>query len=183
MQITPEIDKRADEIIAEYPKKKSAAMMLMHLMQETFGFFDDDAIKYIADKLSIEPIEVYGMMSFYPMFTKEKNARIHIKVCRTLSCALAGSINLADAISKELDMPMNSTKGIYTLEFVECLGNCVKGPNVQVNDKLFDSVTPDKAGKFLEQIKAMDAAGELNPATMHDAPQGAGDFDNPAYKG
>ena len=80
-------------------------------------------------------------------------------------------------------MPINSTKGIYTLEFVECLGNCVKAPNVQVNDKLFDSITPDKVGKFLEQIKAMDESGELKPATMHDAPQGSGDFNNPAYKG
>lgn len=183
MKISPEIDKKCDEIIAEYPKKKSAAMMIMHLVQEKCGYFDDDAIKFAASKLGVEPIEVYGMLSFYPMFTSEPRGRIHIKVCRTLSCAMAGSVKLAHEISRITGCPIGSTKGVYTLEFVECLGNCAKAANVQVNDKLFDRVAAEDAEKFVEKINAMDADGSLAPQSAYSEPQGNGDVDSPAYKG
>ena len=184
MDIPKEIDSKIDAIIAQYPKKKSAAMMCMHLFQETFGYFDDSAIRHIASRLEVEPIEIYGMVSFYPMFTQKPRGRIHIKVCRTLSCALAGSYKTASEISKAVSCPIGETSdgGIYTLEFVECLGNCVKGPNVQVNDKLFDNVTPDRAEKLVDTIKKMDSDGSLAPLPPFSKPAG-GDFDSPEYKG
>lgn len=128
-------------------------MMLLHTIQENFGYFDDDAIKFAADKLGVRPIEVYGMISFYPMFSTKPRGRIHIKVCRTLSCAMAGSIKLGHEISKLVNCPIGETRGIYTLEFVECLGNCAKAPNVQVNDKLFEKVLPEEADKFVEKYR------------------------------
>ena len=181
MEISPQIDKKVDEIIAQYPVKRSAAMMIMHLIQESNGYFDDSAIKYAAQKLGVQPVVVYGMLSFYPMFSDKPRGRIHIKVCRTLSCALAGSIELADKISKIIDCPINETEGVYTLEFVECLGNCVKGPNVQVNDKLFENVKPEEAEDFVKKIRAMDESGELAPRSAFDAPYE--DINSPAYKG
>lgn len=182
MEISQDLENKADAIIAEYPVKRSAAMMLMHLIQEHFGYFDDDAINYAAKKLGVRPVEIYGMLSFYPMFSDKPRGRIHIKVCRTLSCALAGSIDLANKISELVDCPINGTKGVYTLEFVECLGNCVKGANVQVNDKLYDGLNPQDAEKFVEQLKADDLAGKLNSVSAFERPQGA-DFNSPEYKG
>ena len=183
MEISAELEKKCDEIIARYPKKKSAAMMIMHLVQETFGHFDDTTVRFAAEKLGVEPIEVYGMLSFYPMFSSEPRGRIHIKVCRTLSCALAGSVKLGHEISKKINRPVGETRGIYTLEFVECLGNCANAPNVQVNDKLFQNVAAEDAEKFVEKLSALDASGELAPAPSSAKPQGAGDFESPAYKG
>ena len=182
MEISPEFESQVDAIIAEYPVKRSAAMMIMHLIQEKFGYFDDDAINYAAKKLEVQPVSVYGMLSFYPMFSDKPRGRVHIKVCRTLSCALAGSIDLANKISEILDCPVNSTKGIYTLEFVECLGNCSRGANVQVNDRLYDGLNPQDAEKFAEQIQKDAADGRLDPVSAFEKPQGA-DFDSPEYKG
>lgn len=183
MEITPELEKQCSEIIAQYPKKRSAAMIMMHLIQEKFGYFDDSAIKFVATQLEIEPIEVYGMISFYPMYSQEPRGRIHIKVCRTLSCAMSGSVKLGHELAKKIGCPIGETRGIYTLEFVECLGNCVKGPNVQVNDKLFENVASEDAEKFVEKISEMDKNGELEPKSAFDKPQGADDFNSPAYKG
>ncbi len=183
MEITSEIERKCDEIVAQYPQKRSAAMIIMHLFQETFGFFDDDAIKFVAKKIGVEPIDVYGMISFYPMYSQEKRGRIHIKVCRTLSCAMSGSVKLGHELAKKIGCPIGETRGIYTLEFVECLGNCVKGPNVQVNDKLFENVAPEDAEKFAEKITGLDASGELAPKSAFDKPQGDNDFESPAYKG
>lgn len=183
MEIDLELEKQCDAIIAEYPKKKSAAMMIMHLVQEKFGHFDDSTINFVAKKLGVEPIEVYGMLTFYPMYSQQPRGRIHIKVCRTLSCALAGSIKLGNEISRFTGCPMGETRGVYTIEFVECLGNCVKAPNVQVNDKLFDNVRPEDAEKFMEKISALDERGELDQKPAGAKPQGAGDFNSAAYKG
>ncbi len=183
MEISKDIEIKCDKIIAEYPQKKSAAMIIMHLFQETFGYFDDDAIKFVAKKLEIEPIDVYGILSFYPMYSQEPRGRIHIKVCRTLSCAMAGSVKLGHEISKKLNCPIGETRGIYTIEFVECVGNCVKGPNVQVNDHLFENVKAEEAEKFVEKIMAMDEAGELTQKSSFDKPQGTEDFNSSAFKG
>lgn len=183
MEISSEIEKKCGEIIAQYPQKKSAAMMILHLIQEKLGYFDDDAIEFVAKQLGVRPIEVYGMISFYPTFTTKPRGRIHIKVCRTLSCAMAGSIKLGHEISKLINCPIGETRGIYTLEFVECLGNCVKAPNVQVNDQLFENVAPEEADKFVEKISAMNADGSLSPEPFDGKPNAQGDFDSPAYKG
>lgn len=182
MERSADLDKAAEEIIGEYPVKRSAAMMLMHLIQERFGYFDDEAIAYVAEKLEMEPIAVYGMLSFYPMFTESPKGRVHIKVCRTLSCALVGSLNLADEISRLLDCPIGESKGIYTLEFVECVGNCSRGANVHVNDRLYDMLKPAEAGKFVDMIKEQVQNGGLDPKPASAMPQGA-DFDDPAFKG
>lgn len=183
MEIDSQLEIACDEIIARYPQKRSAAMMIMHLIQEKFGYFDDTAICYAAKKLGIEPVDVYGMLSFYPMYSQKPCGRIHIKVCRTLSCALAGSIKLGTEISRITGCPMGETRGIYTIEFVECLGNCSHGANVQVNDRLFEKVAAEDAEKFVEKIKKLDADGELAPVSASEKPQGGDDFNSPSYMG
>ena len=180
MEITSELESKCDALIAQYPKKRSAAMMIMHLIQETFGYFDDSSVKFAARKLGVEPIDVYGMLSFYPMFSQSPRGRIHIKVCRTLSCAMAGSVKLGHELAKRIGCPIGETRGIYTLEFVECLGNCVRGPNVQVNDKLFEGVAPEDAEKFVLKLGELDKSGELAAKPSSDLPQGGGDFDTAA---
>lgn len=55
MEINSELEAKCDAIIAQYPQKRSAAMIVMHLIQETFGYFDDSAIKFAAGKLGVEP--------------------------------------------------------------------------------------------------------------------------------
>ncbi len=182
MEIDSQLEMECDALIGQYPQKRSAAMMVMHLIQERFGYFDDTCVEFAAKKLGVEPIEVYGMLSFYPMYSDKPRGRVHIKVCRTLSCALSGSVKLGHELSKLTGCPIGSTKGVYTLEFVECLGNCTNGPNVQVNDKLFEGVAPEDAEKFMEKIAALDKSGELAQKPASAEPQGEG-FDSPAYKG
>ncbi len=183
MKITEDIENMCKEIIAQYPKKKSAAMIIMHLIQEKFGYFDDEAIRFVARQLEVEPIEVYGMLSFYPMYSDSPRGRVHIKVCRTLSCALSGSIEFGRELAEKLGMQIGETKGKYTIEFVECLGNCASASNVQVNDKLFEGVRREDVEKFIEKLEALDAEGALAPKSAFDKPQGEGDVNSPAYKG
>jgi NADH-quinone oxidoreductase subunit F len=102
MTIPADLLAQIDEAITHYPvSKRSASLPLLHLWQEHFGFVSDEAVSWIAAKLELQPINVLELVTFYPMFRREPAGKTHIRVCRTLSCAMAGSYALRDALAKE----------------------------------------------------------------------------------
>ena len=76
---------------------------LLHLVQEEQGCISPEAIEWIAAKLELQPINVYELVTFYPMFRQQPIGRRHIKVCRTLSCALAGGFQVCEEFQKQFD--------------------------------------------------------------------------------
>src|SRR6202158_5604852 len=105
MELPTELQSRIDEVITQYPvSKRSAALPLLHLVQEHFGYIEDDAINWIAAKLGLEPINVLELVTFYPMFRREPAGKHHIRVCRTLSCAMAGGYELMENLCAALEI-------------------------------------------------------------------------------
>lgn len=153
--LKPETLAKADKIIAKYPQKRSATLPLLHLAQEELGYITDAAMKWIASKLGIEPINVYEVVTFYPMFRLAPIGRRHVKVCRTLSCALRGSYKTMEALEKEFGCKRGETSadGNVTLEFVECLACCGTGPIVQVDHLFYEKVTPDAVPALAKKIR------------------------------
>ncbi len=138
-------DAKADELIARYPvSKRSAALPLMHLWQETFGFISGAGVEWIAAKLGIEPIRILELVTFYPMFRQAPIGQHHIRICRTLSCALAGARELHEELcrrtgaSGDAHGPLTSPDGKYTIEFVECLASCGTAPAAMIGDRLVE---------------------------------------------
>ena len=103
MNLKPETLARIDEVITHYPVKRSATLPLLHLIHEDIGHIPEEAITWIAGKLSLQPINVYEVVTFYPMFRRHPIGRRHIKVCRTLSCALMGGYKTCAAFEKEFN--------------------------------------------------------------------------------
>ncbi|MBV9008897.1 MAG: NADH-quinone oxidoreductase subunit NuoF [Verrucomicrobia bacterium] len=97
-EISAEFERKADEAITHYPaeRKRSAALPLLHLWQEQFGFISDDGLKWIAAKLQLQPINILELVTFYPMLRQQPAGKTHIRVCRTLSCAMAGSYEVME---------------------------------------------------------------------------------------
>jgi NADH-quinone oxidoreductase subunit E len=143
---------QADEIVARYPaSRRSAALPLLHCWQESFGFVSGRGIEWIAAKLGIEPVRILELVTFYPMFRQQAIGRRHIRVCRTLSCALAGARELHAELCRRAGAhgdphgPVTSPDGEYTIEFVECLASCGTAPVVMVGDCLIEKVdAPEK---------------------------------------
>ena len=155
MNLKPETLRRIDEVIPHYPVKRSAALPLLHLIQEDVGYISNEAIEWIAQKLEVQPINVYELVTFYPMFRQKPIGRRHIKVCRTLSCALMGGYKTCEAFEKEFNTHRGevSADGEVTIEFVECLASCGTAPVVMVNDDLHEKVDAAKAKQISDQIK------------------------------
>ena len=166
-----------DDAIRRYPadQQRSAAMPLLHLWQAHFGFIGDDAIGWIADKLRLQPINIFELVSFYPMFRRTPIGKTHIRVCRTLSCAMAGSYRLmenfcaATGIERQehtngMPNPVSvSPDGKYSVEFVECLASCGTAPVCMINEELHENVDSTSAADLIRNRQS----GLSNPQPPH----------------
>jgi NADH-quinone oxidoreductase subunit E len=155
MNLKAETLKRIDEVIPHYPVKRSAVLPLLHLIQEDVGFISAEATEWVAAKLELQPINVYEVVTFYPMFRQQPIGRRHIKVCRTLSCALMGGYKTCETFEKEFNTHRGeiSPDGEVTIEFVECLASCGTAPVVMIDDALHEKVDAAKAKDLANQIK------------------------------
>jgi len=156
MNLKPETFSKIDEVITHYPVKRSATLPLLHLIQEDAGYISDAAIEWVAAKLELQPINVYEVVTFYPMFRRKPIGRRHIKVCRTLSCALTGGYKVCERFEQEFDTHRGeiSPDGEVTIEFVECLASCGTGPVVMIDDDLHEKVDEAKVKQLADQIRA-----------------------------
>jgi NADH-quinone oxidoreductase subunit E len=161
--IPAELEREIDEVITHYPKQRSASLMLLHAVQEHFGYISRQAVEWIASKLELQPINIYELVTFYPMFHQKPIGTHHLRVCRTLSCALGGSYKLHAHLCKKLGLDphahgaQTTEDGEFTVEFVECLASCGTAPVMMCNDKFFEGVSETKADEIL---RTCEGAGE-----------------------
>jgi NADH-quinone oxidoreductase subunit E len=156
MNLKPETLSKIDEVITHYPTKRSATLPLLHLIQEDVGHLPPDTSEWVAAKLELQPINVLEVITFYPMFRQKPIGRRHIKVCRTLSCALLGGYKTCATFEQEFHTHLGevSPDGEVTVDFVECLASCGTAPVVMIDDELHEKVDCAKAKQLSDQIKA-----------------------------
>ncbi len=115
MNIPADLAAQIEETISHYPvSKRSAALPLLHLFQEHYGYISPSAITWIAEKLGLQPINVLELVTFYPMFRQKPGGKFHIRVCRTLPCALAGSYELHAKLAKMAGIDVSHTEDEHT---------------------------------------------------------------------
>ncbi|MSR67047.1 MAG: NAD(P)H-dependent oxidoreductase subunit E [Pedosphaera sp.] len=157
--IPAQLESEIDELISHYPQKRSASLMLLHAVQEHFGYISKDAIEWVARKLELQPINIYELVTFYPMFRQEPAGKHQIKVCRTLSCAMGGSHKLHAHFCGKLGLDAHkhglqtTPDGKFSIEFVECLAGCGAAPVMMCNDDFHEGVTTAKADELLTKCK------------------------------
>ncbi len=160
MNLKPDTLQRIDEAVTHYPVKRSAALPLLHLVQEDQGFVSDQAVEWIAARLEVQPINIYELVTFYPMFRRKPIGRRHIKVCRTLSCAIMGGYGTCAEFQKQFATGLGevSPDGEVTVEFVECLASCGTAPVVMIDDTLHEKVDRARARALSDEIRAASKA-------------------------
>tara|TARA_Y100000588_G_scaffold390921_3_gene498010 strand:- start:197 stop:700 length:504 start_codon:yes stop_codon:yes gene_type:complete len=142
MNLSAKTLEKIDTVIPKYPQKRSAVMTLLHYIQAEAGYISSEAVEWVAEKLEVQPVNVLEMVTFFPYYRQEKLGKVHVRVCRTLSCALMGAYKLGDDLAKKLDCKMGYTKddGSVTLEYAECLAACGTGPVVLVDEDLYENL-------------------------------------------
>ncbi len=158
-EVPKKLETEINRTIKKYPEKRSSSLMLLHAIQDHFGYVSREAMEWIAGKLDLQPINIYELVTFYPMFRQEPAGKHVIKVCRTLSCALGGSKELHSHICKKVGVDakahglQTAKDGQFSVEYVECLASCGTAPVMMCDDDFFEGVTLEKADEILDENK------------------------------
>jgi NADH-quinone oxidoreductase subunit E len=146
------------QIIQRYPegKQKSALLPVLHLAQEEFGnWLDVPVMDYVATLLSITPIEVYEVATFYSMYNMKPVGKYVFEVCQTGPCMLRGSDEIIDYIKSKLSIHVGETTadGLFTLKTVECLGACGYAPMMQLGKTYREHLTPERVDAIIAECR------------------------------
>ncbi len=119
MNLSEQTLKAIEREIASFPQKRSAMMNVLHLVQEDQGYISEAAMEWVAGQLDCEPIHVLEVVTFYPMYRQKPVGKVHLNVCRTLSCALGGCYHTKDKLAEALgcDIGKTSEDGNFSLDW------------------------------------------------------------------
>ena len=155
----------AREIIARFPRPRSATIPLLHLAQEQDGWLTEDAMAHIAELIGHTPAEVLGTATFYEMFKFAPVGRYLVNICQTMSCLLLGADELMHHAEDRLGIRAGGTTpdGLITLEHAECQAACTEAPCLQVNYRYAYRVTPPDLDTLFDQLQSGALDGAIPP--------------------
>ena len=153
--LTEKYKDEIEQIISQYPVRRSALLPLLNLAQREEGYVSETAMKEIARILRLTPPQVYEVVTFYTLLSLKPIGKFHIQVCRSLMCALVGSDTLLDWLQARLGIRPGETTPdrLFTLSTVECLASCGTGPMMQINDDYYERLTEEKVDRILADLK------------------------------
>ena len=150
------LDADAAQIIARYPRPRSALLPLLHLVQSEEGYVSEDGIAYCAAKFGLTEAEVTAVVSFYTMYKRRPVGDYHVGVCTNTLCAIMGGDQIFAELKDHLGVGNDETTpdGKVQLEHVECNAACDYAPVVMVNWEFFDNQTPESARQLVDDLRA-----------------------------
>src|SRR6516165_8090557 len=129
---------RGAEIIAEHTHLEGATLVILHALQETFGYVPEPAIPMIASALNLSRAEVHGVFTFHHDFRHKPAGRHVLKLCRAEACQAAGGDALAARAESKLGVSLGNTTpdDRVTLEPIYCLGLCATAPSAMLDGRV-----------------------------------------------
>ncbi|SEG30000.1 NADH dehydrogenase subunit E [Thermomonospora echinospora] len=151
-----QLERDAKEIIARYPKPRSALLPMLHLVQSVDGHITSDGVEFCAEQLGITPAQVTGVATFYTMYKHDRVGEYHVGVCTNTLCAVMGGDQIWDELSEHVGVGHDEATedGRISLERIECNAACDFAPVMTVNWEFFDNMTPEKAKKLVDDLRA-----------------------------
>ena len=140
---------RAKEIVARYPRPKSAILPLAHLAQDQNQWLSPEAVNEIAELTGVTTAEVQGTCSFYTMFKRRPCGRLIVSVCTNVTCLVTGGPEILEHLEEHYGTDVD-----VTVEEVECLAACGGAPSMQVNYEFHEKLTPAGADEIVEEYKS-----------------------------
>jgi len=155
-----EIEKNAisleiEELVSKYGKGRQSLLPVVQEIQKKYNFISEFSQQEIAKALDIHPVEVYGVVTFYAFLGTNYSARYNVRLCRTISCDLAGKESVARSIIQELgiDFGEATQDNKFTLDYINCMGMCDQGPAMLINDQVHTHLTPSKVVDILKNCQ------------------------------
>jgi len=142
-----------ENIVQKHGNKKERLLMILQDIVKENKYLSEESMLSVAKGLNISSAEVYGVASFYSFLETQKMGKNIIRICRTISCDMAGKQEIINAIEEKLSIKLGETTPDNRFTFLEtnCIGWCHKGPAMLINDEAYTELTPEKAIEVLDK--------------------------------
>ncbi|MGE4545089.1 MAG: NAD(P)H-dependent oxidoreductase subunit E [Pedobacter sp.] len=135
-----------DEFIDSLPTMNGHLVTVLHKAQSLFGFLPEQVQQYVADRMNIPVVHVFGVVSFYTFFTMTPKGKNPISVCMGTACFVKGANKVVDAFMQQLKVEVGEVTpdGLFSIDCLRCVGACALAPIVLVGEKVYGNVTTDQ---------------------------------------
>ena len=147
---------KADEIIGRYGKKPSSLIPIMQDIQGEYRYLPGELLTYTAQQIGVTEAKAYSVATFYENFSFEPKGKYVIKVCDGTACHVRKSMQILEALYKELGLSKkkHTTEDmIFTVETVSCLGACGLAPTLMVNEEVHPKMSPEKVVALVQELR------------------------------
>jgi NADH-quinone oxidoreductase E subunit len=146
---------RVEKALAQYPNKQAALLPVLHIAQDEFGHLPDEALELVARTLELAPAHVFGVITFYTMFHREKHGRNELMVCTNVSCMLRGAYDMLHYLEKKLGIKAGESTpdGAFALVEEECLAACANAPMMICGNQYFLDLTEKKLDTIIDDLR------------------------------
>ena len=143
------------ELVDTFGRDRSSLLLILQEVQRRHFFISEYSMQVIADLLDIHPVEVHSVVSFYSFLDVKPQGQFVIRLCRTITCEMAGKEQVARQLENDLGIQFGETTpdGKFSLQWANCLGMCDQGPAMLVNERIFTRVTPEGVHGILEECR------------------------------
>lgn len=150
--------KELDAVIEQWKDEPGGLLPIMQHAQEIIGCVDEEVQKYISDKTGAPVSTIYGIATFYSLFTLEPNGKYTIGLCLGTACYVRGSQAVIDELQKQLNVEVGHTTpdGTFTLTATRCIGCCGLAPAMMINDEVYGRLKPAEVAGILEKYRSME---------------------------
>ncbi|MBN2286586.1 MAG: NADH-quinone oxidoreductase subunit NuoE [Tissierellales bacterium] len=150
-----------DPVIEKYGSVKGSLINMLQAIQEIYGYLPQSAMEYLAEKTDNQKATIYGVATFYTQFRLNPIGKYLILQCQGTACHVNGSKDISRAVCEYLGIePGQTTEDLlFSVEDVACLGCCSLAPVIMINGEAYGNLTPKKAVKILEELRANENKG------------------------
>ncbi|MDD4150397.1 MAG: NADH-quinone oxidoreductase subunit NuoE [Bacteroidales bacterium] len=136
-----------NEKIEKFGKERHALMPILQGIVADKNYITEDELLLVAEALNLSAADVYGTATFYTFLDVVPRGKYVIRVCKTISCHMAGKDDIIETLEKTLSVKLGetTTDKKFTLLQANCMGWCHKGPVMLINDEVYPELTPEKA--------------------------------------
>lgn len=151
IQFSPELV----EFIGQWKEKPGNLIMILHRVQEEFGYIPRQAAMKVAELLDVPLAKIYGVVTFYHFFKLNKPGKYNIQVCMGTACYLKGGEDLIQELENLLGIGVNqvTSDGEFSIEAVRCVGCCGLAPVLVVGEEVFGKLTKDKLPDIIAKFR------------------------------
>lgn len=148
-----------DRTMKRFKFEKDALLEVLHSAQETFGFLSEDLLIYISSNLHVPLSQVYGVATFYHLFTFEPLGKHNCIICTGTACHVKGSDVITEELSQHYDLPIGKTTddGLLSLTTARCLGSCGLAPVTVLDGQVYGKATTQSTIQLVDQVLADEA--------------------------